>query len=535
MCIAAFSTRLLPLAVSQYPYNNDSLTEISITEEILGTGHMNYSDDLRWNSTHSLVTPALDIMLAFLASTLGSTPESCGQLLGALVAVSTIGFLFLLGMWFTGTLEGAVAASLAGIMFGTFLFTTGSIWKLMLGVNLLTLVVLGFVRREKPSYLALTFLTLIILPLAHHLAAAIAFIMFAYLIIWSWYFALAHHSFSRRHLFDLIVIGVPGVFAVLYYSTTSFNRLIEFSDPKILAVLVSGILLLSAAAIFILSDRPHAKWSFGPLVGCGVAVVAVLDYYGFIFSYTPSATDMYLLLICAFAFMAGLAWYGTEIMIEGPSAYRAVQVGLFISPLAILGFGVLLGSQQIVYRSFDLLDVFLFLGCAAGLVHIGSKRRRFHTVLGSAFIVLLAVSFPFGYASGPLLGVRHDTQAYEVDALGWLENRDDVITVVSDERLSYIARSLYGYHAGSTLPYYLDIPPPFPAYQWYFAMEDSWTTEGVNNYPEGKFVVSEEVYTLILEASNVLYVGGPEDDRIHIFLSSYFGGDIIYPTNSREY
>ena len=534
MCLAAFSTRLLPLAISQYPYNNDALTELSITEEILRTGHMSHSEDLRWNTTHSLVTPALDIMLAFLASVVGSTPQNCSQLLGALVAVSTIGFLFLLGRLFTGTLEGAVAAALAGILFGTFVFTTGSVWKLMLGINLLTFVVLGFVRRENRSYQALTFLTLIILPLTHHLATAIAFITFAYLVIWGWYFALAHRSFSRRHLSDVIVIGVPAVFALLYYATTSFNRLLEFSDPQILVILVSGFLLLTAAAVFILSDRRHVKWSFGPLVGAGIAIVAALDYYGFVFTYTPSASDLYLFLICAYAFMAGMAWYGTEIMIEGPSAYRAVQVGLFVSPMAILGFGILIGSHQIVYRSFDLLDIFLFLGCAVALMHVRRKRRRFYAVLGSAFIVLLAVSFPFGYASGPLLGVRHDTQAYEADAFAWLENKDDIISIVTDERLSYTARSLYGLHAGPTIPYYLKIPPPFPAYQWYFIVEDSWTTEGVNNYPEGKFVVSQEVYTLILEASNVLYVGGPADDRIQVFLVSYFGGDTIYPQYSGD-
>lgn len=530
MLLAGFSTRLLPLAVSDFPFNNDSLTEISITGEILRTGHINYTDDMRWNATHSLVTPALDVMLAFLASAAGSTPEDCGQLLGALIALSTIGFLFLLGRMFTGTIEGGIIAAFGGVMLGTFVFTTGSIWKMMLGMNLLLFVVLAFTRRERAAYQILTFLILIIIPLAHHLATAVAFITFAYLLLWSWYYALIHRSVARRHLSDSLVLGIPAAFAAVYYALSSFSRLIEFSSPKALILLASGFLLLSAAAIFILSDRKYVKWSFGPLIGAGVATVAILDYYGFIFSYTPSASDLYLLLIGAFAFMAGLAWYGTEIMIEKKSLYRAVQVGFFMSPMCILGFGVLAGSHQVVYRSFDLLDIFLILGCAVALVHLMRRRRRLYITLSSAFVVLLVVSFPFGYLSGPLLGVRHDTQAYEVDAFAWLEDRDDNMTIITDERLSYIARALYGYSAGPSLPYYLTIPPPFPAYQWYYVMEDSWTTTGVNNYPDGTFVVPSVTYELILAASNVLYVGGPADDKIQIVLASYFGGDIIYPS-----
>ncbi len=534
VCLAAFSSRILPLAVSPYPFNNDSLTEVSITREILENGHINYSDDLRWNTTHSLVTPALDVMLAFFASTIGSTPEDCGQLLGALMAVSTIGFLFLLGRLFSGRYEGAVAAALAGILFGTFVFTTGSIWKMTLGMNLLLFVVLAFVSRERKGFQALTFIILMIIPLAHHLATAIAFIMFGFLVIWSWYYAMAHRSMNVRHLADFLVIGVPAVFVAGYYTVTSFSRFAEFSTPKTVAVLVFGFLVLSAAMIFVLSDRKHVKWSFGPLIGAGVASIAVLDYYGYLFQYTPSASDLYLLLIGAFAIIAGLAWYGTEIMIEKPSAYRAVQVALFMSPMTILGLGVLAESHQIIYRSFDLLDVFLFLGCAAALVELGRRRKRLYVALSTVFVVLLLVSFPFGYLSGPLLGVRHDTQPFEVDAFGWLENRDEDIVIMTDERLSYIARSLYGYEAGSDVTYYLTTPPPFTEYKWYFVLEDSWTTDGLNDYPEGTFIVPSRTYSLILAASNVMYVGGPADDRVQVMLASYIGVAIVFPPASAE-
>jgi hypothetical protein len=395
MSAAAFLTRLLPLSFSQYPFNNDSLTEIGIANEILSTGHLTFSPEAQWSITHSIATPVLDVMMAFFASALGTTPALCGQTLGAVISISTIGVLFLLGRLFSGDYRGGIAAGLMGIMFGTFVFTTGSIWKVMLGMNLLFLVVLFYVRRGSPQFRGFTIIVLFVIPFVHHLVAIVAFLLFSYLLTWSWYFAIGKRSLSKRHICDLLTIAVPGVVAALYYTHVELDRLVQYSSPRKVLLLFVGFAFLTLLAILVLSLNVHSKWSFAPILGGGLIALVFLDYYGFLFPYHPSASHAYLLLGLSIGFLVALAWYGAEVLIETTLLFRAVEVGLLIAPLTIIGFGLAQGlalpSIQILYRSFDLLDLFLFLGVGIAIVELHNKHRKLYPLIAGLMIASLAI------------------------------------------------------------------------------------------------------------------------------------------------
>jgi hypothetical protein len=145
------------------------------------------------------------------------------------------------------------------------------------------------------------------------------------------------------------------------------------------------------------------------------------------------------------------------------------------------------------------------------------------------------VSFPFAYVTGPLLGVRHDTQPYEVDALNWLDHRYEPLTVISDERIGYIASSTIMIHKDSSLPDILAHNETFLWYTWFYMIEDSWTTVGVNNFPHGKYVLPESRYANLKEAANVFYVGGPVYDHVVIFQASEMGSNAIYGAPASPY
>ena len=532
LSIAAFMTRALPLSMSRLPFNNDSMTELGITSEILSSGHLQFAPGTFWYGTHSINTPILNVVLAFFSSLLGVEPEACAQLLASMIAIVTIGGVFLLGRAVSGELRGGVVAGLAAVLFGTFAFTTGSVWKEMLGLSLMVLSFYAFVRRDLMPFRVLTFGLLIVIPFVHHLVAAVVFLAFANLLVWLWFHAIVNHQPKRRQLLDTFMIAIPAGVAAFYYSAVSLDRFVEVSSPLKLLLLISGFCVVSLIGILALSVTSHAKWSFAPLVGLGLTTVVLMDYFGFIFPYQPSASDLYVLLGLTTAFVVAVAWYGAELILETRARYRALQVALLISPMTIIGFGMLEGlsnsSQQVLYRSFDFLDLFLFIGLAVGLVGFRKRHIKHYGKLGAAIITSLLITFPFAYASSSLLGVRHDTQLYEVDGLMWLGEHANPESVVTDERLGYVARSTIGVPKDASLPFWLSNDEPFPPYMWYYVMEYSWTTEGVNNFPEGKFVLPEHTYDKVSAAANLFFVCGPVDDPMLILLPSEIGTHSIY-------
>jgi hypothetical protein len=143
-------------------------------------------------------------------------------------------------------------------------------------------------------------------------------------------------------------------------------------------------------------------------------------------------------------------------------------------------------------------------------------------------LACLLLTFPFSYASQSLLGVRHDTQAYEMDALDWLGTQPEATSIVSDERVAYLARSVLGLQKDSALPQYIATETPFPSYLWFYVIEDSWTSAGVNNYPYGKLVVDQAYYDTMLEAADLCYIGGPANDNLVVFMASPIGSNTVY-------
>jgi hypothetical protein len=531
MSIAAFFTRIFPLSMSPYPFNNDSLTECGLAMKILGSGHLSFSVDVPWYGTHSGATPILNILLAYASSVLGIDPLLCAQSLGAVIAVFTVGCIFLLGRLVSGSLRGGIVAAFAAVLMGTFVFTTGSVWKEMLGISLLVFALLAYMRRDRTEFRILAFTILMLMPLVHHLVAAVTVLIFGYLLIWSWCFALTHKLPKRRYVEDLVLIAMPVAWAGLYYLVISFDRLSMVTSPFRVSLMVAAFVLVSIIAYLILSIQSHSRWTFAPIVGVGVFVLVTLDYLGFLFPYSPSAPHVYLLLGAAFAFIFGLAWYGSEVILEKRPVHRSIQVALLVSPLSIMGIGMLngfsLSSHQVLFRTFDLIDIFIFLGVGVAIVWLYGQHRKAYSILGLLMIISLLVSFPFAYKSQDLLGVRHDTQIYELDTIEWIVTHGNSPLVSTDERLAYMVQSMYDLPRTTFLPMALEknwsLSPEF-----YYLMEDSWASKGVNSYPKGKIVLPIGDLTLRLEASNVLYIGGPIGDRAIVFLSTGPGEYMIY-------
>jgi hypothetical protein len=523
---AAFMTRALPLSISPNPFNNDSITESAISSQVLSTGHIDLSANSTLYDTHGFLTPILDVLLAYVAGALGTNPNDVAQLLDSMVSICTILGVLLICRTISGSLRGGISGSFTALTLGTFVFTTGSAWKEMLGISLFVLGMLAFISRDQSRFRMLCFIVLVMIPFEHHLVAAVMLLTFAYMIAWSWFFAFEHQSLRRRHWLDLVMVAIPAALALIYYWSALRDRISAISSGLGIILFISFCALVSLVCFVFLMRTNHVKWTFAPFLGLGLLFLLLLDYGGYIFSYTPSASETYVLLICAFVVVFSFAWFGAEMILETRQRYKSIELALLAGPITIISVGLFgglsLASHQVLFRTFDFADFFIFIGVGIGIVTLHARSKRLYDFFGLMLVVLLLVTFPFAYASSQLLGVRHDTQDYELDALEWTRERSDVSGLQSDQRIAYLALRVYGLPAEATLPQYLRLGIPTPVGSL-CVVEDDWAVSGVNDYPRGELVLSKAYYLSFLEMNNVVYAGGPVSNHLYVSLLSEEG------------
>jgi hypothetical protein len=523
-------TRLLPYAISDLPFNNDGLTESRIADDISSSHHLDYPAGASYAGTHSVIMPIYDVFLAFVSTAIGVSASDIAQLTIAALSVLTVLAGYVLAIQITRGLRSAMLAAMTLALLGTFVFFTASTWKAAMGMSLFFLVILAYVNRGDKRFFVIELLVLLMIPAVHHLAAAVSYLAILYMTVWSTYFALTHRGIKLRHILDILLITCLSAGAYAFYAYERLDRLdLLHSSTGVFAAAISFV-LLCAIMIIVLRMTKHSKMTFAPIVGIGLFVFLALDYAGSAVTYISGSPGSTLVLAAALSLLAGIAWYGMELLIESKSRYRAVQLCLLLPFLTLVGFSIFSSfrfeEQQILYRSFDYADMALALGVGVAFVGLKSRVRLRGIVVSLAFVALL-VSLPFAYDNGTLTGVRHDTQQYEVDAFEWLKvSVGSSVIFQSGERLSYVAMATYDFEKSPRLPSRL-IEEGVLGTNAYYALEDEWSTVGVNDFPRGHPVIPQEKIGLTLESSNILYIGGPSVNRIVIFTPSVEGQDLV--------
>lgn len=531
LSLLAFSTRLLPMAISPYPFNNDAILECRIAQDILSSGSLTYPADASYIDSHSVITPAYNSLLAYVSALTGYRPFDSAQVVVAIVAITTILGVYLISLLICRNLAGAVASTLVVSLFGTFVFLTGSAWKEALGVALLVMLAYAYARRADNRMFAVEVVILGTLPLVHHLVAFIAYLSIAYLTIWSLIFALMNSGVKKRHVLDMTVLCVMGVSAYAYYSANSLGRLSYMDTLQDVLLIVLPFTAFLTVTILFLTRRSHIRATFAPVMATTVFVAFVWNYLDPIFSYEPGFSENVLIMGAVTSALLGVAWYGLEMTMENNSRYRAIPMGFLLPVLTMFAFaicgGLDLSSHKIFYRTFDFADISIAIGIAVAVGSI-SHRPRARTVVTIVLIFLLVVSFPFAYLTNELVGVRHDTQDYEVDALIWAnDSSGGAFSVRSDERIAYTARALYDFGKSPYLPSML-MSGTLSSSSVLNMYEEEWSTIGVNDYPRGHPVVDASYVAYVLDGSNVFYVGGPSENNLIIYQTGIVGATVAF-------
>jgi MFS family permease len=509
--------------MSPLPFNNDGMTEARIAGDMLLSEHLSYPEDSFYVDSYSIITPVYNVLVAFSSSSLSLSTYSVSQMVIAAFSVLTVLGGYFIAFRLTNNLIGSLSTAFVLALLGTFVYLSGSAWKGALGVALLILLTVAYMNRSDRRFLVLELVVLAILPLTYHLATVLAYLFLAYLTCWSLLVAILKGRITLSHVIDALIIGIASVLAYLYYLQTSFQRLSDYGEfPSVIMMILSfsALFLLAAAA---LSRKVRKRGlSLAPAVGAVVVFSVFVDYFDPMFPYTKGFASNVLLIGLLYGIVVTIGWFGLERLISSNSGHRAIPLGLLLPILTLFLFALTSGfdldGHKIFYRTFDYADVSLALGAGAAVGCLAKLRYR--QALACVLTITLICSFPFGYATGTLLGDRHDSQEYEVDALGWVYDYSGPSSYVrGDERLSYNARALHDFFKDPYLPSRL-MSGELSGPRVFNLLLEEWMVVGVNDYPRGHPVLDSAFVDSVLEISNVLYVGGPESNNIIIFQTS---------------
>ncbi len=524
--VLALAVHLLPLSSSPYPFNNDGITESVAARGVLDSGHLTLPAFRGTNNTHSESTPVFSLFLAFVGGALGQDPMFVSQIAESGIALLLVMCAYLLILEITRDVRAALIGAFVICVFGSFLFLTASVWREGLGVSLYMLLVYAFTRRVESRMRILEVLVLLTLPFVHHLVALIAYATVGFLTVWSTVHAARNGALSKRNYYDLGILAGASAGAFIYYNVVAFGRL-SYLDPLTgMLPLLLLVIALSVLAVIVLSMKRHWKGTFAPMVAGLLLILVLWDYGNPIFPYDPTSPAFIIILYVASAICLAFGWYGIEMMIESQSAYRAVPLCMLLPTMAVILFALVSPAvedkQQIIYRSYDFADPALAVGAGIASAYLlRSKRARKLTVI---LVASAAVTLPYGIFTQDLLGLQHETQSFEVDGLQWAKDSfgGSELQVQTDVRLAYVGTNLIGLGEDNRLPQYLhanDSLSPFV----YYVYERSWSERGVNDFPHGSVRINASYMELLLRVENVLYVGGPADSGLIIFMASGVG------------
>lgn len=522
----AAAARMLQLLLSSLPLNIDSFAQVAIAEEVLRQGAWRL-DEASMNA-YNLKMPVLPLLLGLASALTGVVPLELATPL--ILAISLAGILgvYALALRITRHRSLAVVAGLVPALLGPYVFLTGSVMKEALGLALLPVLLLLFLRRADPRRRGLAAFLLLLLPLIHHLTALMAGGLVGLLALLQAAQAYWRGRWSWRTLAADLLLG-PALlgFGLWYYQAVGMAFFTSVWNPNDVALFLATATLVGTGGLLLASPRRARPWfalskarrlpsllDQKAVVIVGGVFLILANALRPLVPGTAATTLPLLLITIAYLPLALLALTGLNLHRLAPGPGKAVVVALLLAPLTPLVYALLRGldplSHVLIYRSLDFLD--LGLAVAIGTAVVRSRWRR---PLAGLLVASLLATLPLAYATEAVFQVQNTTFAYEMAAMRRVKPLG--ATPHTDQRMASILAWSFGVEADASLPLTLaeggDVAPGA-----LLLVEGDWATRGAQVHPLPFVVVDEAILARTREGA-VVYHGGDAGNPLYLVIA----------------
>ena len=515
----AFAARSIPLQWSPLPDNIDGLSELRVTQDILGSHHLQFPADSSHSQGYVADMPVLGVLTAFICSSLGLDPVPSSQLVIALLGAVTVSIVFLLSLQLWPNRRTALVSATVLALVGSFAFSTGCVWKESLGFLLLATMLLAYPKRSQLRYRVLMTLPLPLLVFTHHHTTVVSFVILTFAVALDLARALRRHEPSRVQYMDIATVMSCWGLAAAYYARISLPYLDYLSPGTDLYLYIAVAALLTLVAVSLSSrERPVTRLPIELVIPVVGLAILVANYFHPLFSGIPSPGVMLVVPAAAYLLLTVPAWTGSTLALSRQGQGKDLMLAMLLGPLSLILFGFVRGtdptSHLIIYRTFDFLMPAFAVLVGLGFAYMVKGHVRLGMAAAASLVVILASTLPVAYGSQELFGVENQTYWYEYDAVAWASDHG-VDGYTSDQRLGETGWRLFDIDYGRGLPYDLQEGLALNASSFY-VIEESWTTTGAQEFPFGTVVLEEDTLDSFKEEGSVLYVGGSAGDQLSL-------------------
>ncbi|RDE13017.1 MAG: hypothetical protein C4K47_06965 [Candidatus Thorarchaeota archaeon] len=523
LTFVAFSVRSISMQWSPLPYNIDGLSELRVAQGVLATGHLDFPDDTSISDTYVADLPVLGLFIAFFSSALGVDPLTNSQLVTALLGAVAVSIVFLMFRSHWRTRRGAVASFLVLALAGSFVFSAGCTWKETMGFVLLALALYSFPLRKALPYRLLMVSSLLLIPFTHHLVAVVSFVTLTFAVILEVASRQKGYRITRDDTMDAATVVSAWALVIAYYAYIDLPYLDYLSPSTDLYLFVAvAALILMVGIRMSRRERPLTRLPLGlavPLVG---AALMVVNYVHPIFTGIPGPAAAIAVPLVAYLILVAPGWEGAKLALVPRGGTKNLLLAMFLGPLSLIAFAFVRSndatSQLIIYRSFDFVLIPFALLVGIGFARLVKRTEPLvGAMAGVSLVIVLSTTLPVAYSSQTLFGVENQTYWYEYDAFEWLSEHG-VERYTSDQRLGETGWRLFDLEYGRGLPYDLREGIALNKSSFY-VLENSWSTEGAQEFPLGVVVVNDTTIDSILNDSNIVYIGGSSYNLLVCFLT----------------
>ncbi len=496
----------------------DGLSELRVVQDILASGHVDFSPLNSLEESYVPDMPLLAVFVAFLSSALGVDPVSFTQLSSSIIgSIAVLCFLLVFLQHLPNSRRAVLASALVLALTGSFVFSTGCTWKEVLAFLLIALALHSYTLREHLQHRVLLTLTLLLLVFTHHHSAVVAYVVFTFAIVIDISSRKSLFPLDRRQQLDVLTAVASWSLAALYYSWISLPYLDYLSPGTDLYLYIAvAFLVLLVAVRLSRRSRPLSRLPLGLTVPVIGAAAMLVNYYRPIFPGLPAPSAAIAVPFLAYLILVAPAWEGARALLVPKGPTKNLLLAMLLGPLSLVLFAFLRAndatSHLIIYRTFDFALPAFALLIGAGFALMVKGRLRLGAAAGMSLVVICASTLPVAYNSQELFGVENQTYWFEYDAVSWFSEHD-LEGYASDQRLSETGTRLFDLENSRGLPYDLREGVALEEGS-FFVLETDWSTSGAQEFPFGVVVVEKDILNSTMEEASVLYVGGPTDCQL---------------------
>ncbi len=518
----SMAVRLLPYAWSSLPYNIDGLSELRVADDIIAGGNLRFPSATSHSEDYVTDMPILGLFIAFVSTALGTNASTSALFITALIGGIAVSIIATALLRFLPGPRSFTASALSLALLGSFAFSAGCTWKETLGIFLLGLVLLSFLSRKEPRYRVLLSTSLIVLVFTHHHAAVVTFVLTTFAVLISAYHSRSRDEHKRTLQADALMLLTIWTVAVLYYSSVSLPYL-DYLSPSTDLYLYIAVAFLTLLIGIYASRRAYlvSRLPLGVIVPVLGVSFMLYNFHDPVFPGIPAPSVSVMVPFIAYLILVVPAWYGSEVLLGKNGPPKNLLLAMLLGPLSLVLFAFLRAndatSHLIIYRTFDFLMIPFALLVGAGFAYLVKGRERLGIIAGISLVVVCASTLPVAYQTQELFGVQNHTYEFEYDAVEWF-SVNGVDSYTSDQRLGETGWRLFDIDYERGLPY--DLREGISLDQGsFFVTEGQWTYNGAQEFPFGVVVVDQAVLDAVADEGSVVYVGGPTDNPLVLFMT----------------